>query len=186
MHIQCSYMLSSKPEVIMAECLDIEVIITEVMEKHGVKPENIADEPPFELSQFMKTLRKRRNWSKRYFCGQAKGHFKCDNDSCNNCWTSYQARCILDLKKKRILLKFKQKCKKKDKTLSKKDEQFTGVEPRFMDKKSLWHMVEWAVKLHCHLRDNEPKEKMSSDRHTLMHRRDLCEFCQLLGKRCTR
>ena len=96
----------------MAECqaaeVDIDAIIREVMSENKISPSEIPEEKPFELSRFIKSFRRRKKWSKRYFKGHARGEFKCAEATCGNTWTSPYSWCVLDLKKQAIIRKFKQ------------------------------------------------------------------------------
>ena len=151
----------------------IEAIIKDVMKDYDVDPQEIPEEGPFDLKKYIEDLKHREKWSKRYFRGHAKGIYTCDK--CDHQWTSIQAWCILDLKRQRVVMKFKQKCKKKHEkdmpeveeepsditaemeqlkmekssTFSLEDEVFTGVLPCYSDKsnykKTVRYMVKWAV-----------------------------------------
>ena len=89
--------------------LDGEQIITEVMEREGLYPEDIPQEygvNPANLQQI--------KGSRRYFRCKAFARFDehIDTDSdCNHSWKSAHAWCVLDLKKQRIAHRFHQECK---------------------------------------------------------------------------
>ncbi len=94
--------------------VNIDAIIEEVMRENGTSPSDIPEERPFSRRRFISSLRNRKKWSKRYFKGHVNGEFKCGNDACANTWTSPHSWCILDLKEQTILMKFRQKCIKKN------------------------------------------------------------------------
>ena len=176
----------------MAKCsdeLDIEAIIKEIMEERGVSPDDIPLEEPFDKKKFIRSLKKSKNWSKRYFFGHAKAKFKCDKGSCKRSWTSHHAGCILDLKEQKIKQKFKQKCKKHRKQPA--SEEFNGLQPRYRvkDKDSVREMVKWAVELCAALLKGEKKERKKATNkhsHTKEHKNYLCEVCGLFKRKCTR
>lgn len=178
--------------------VDIEAIICEIMKEKEVYTKKIDEEDPFDLEEFLNNLNNRENWSTRYFRGHALGKFKCEETLCDNSWPSAYAWCIIDLKKQKVIKKFKQECLKEHKDMQhlsleekKKPSQQSmkktqGVYPSYEDKEAVTRMVEWAVNLHLVLVGrNEREETHYSDyRSTPEHRQDLCEMCQRLGRLC--
>lgn len=176
------------------ECVnevDVDAIIREVMEEFGVSPADIPEEGPFEKKAFMKNLKRKSNWSKRYYRGHANGYFKCK--SCGGHWTSYQASCIIDLKGQTLVMRFKQKCKKNHEEEGEATEgvDFTGILPcyrsRSKDKRSVRQMVKWAVELYLSLSGKKEKERKEGGKaNRPPHISKLCEVCHMLGRRCNR
>lgn len=193
----------------MAECLaevNVRDIIVEVMEEKGASPDEVAEEGPFDLEEFIKTIKKKNKekWSERYFRGRAKGQFKCNNELCerkNKGWSSIYAWCILDLKDQKVKIKIGQKCTKcqeKRRELgletssetSEEDEDEDDqewIKQSYKDEESVRHMVEWAVNLHLYLvgkQDREPIYHKPSYRKTPEHKSRSCKMCKLMGVPC--
>lgn len=177
----------------MAECpteivkcpkeVDIERIIKEIMKDEGLDPEEVQEEEPFDVDNFIKTIKSgnRDEWSRRYFRGNAYGQYQCDNDLCGNSWSSAFAWCVLDLKKQTLEMKFKQECSsgkshKDMEQLALKDKTSSNVK----------HMVQWAVDLHLQLAGRKEKRPKSHTnyRSTPEHMNGSCEMCKRLGRLC--
>ena len=185
------------------ECVevDIDTIIEKVMEENNISPEKVPKEEPFDVDIFIENLKKKENWSNRYFRGHALGKFECDGAICDHKWFSAYAWCILDLKEQKMIKKFRQNCSPKH---HKDIEQLqigevpqsasepvndvrVGVKPRYFDEDAARRMVEWAVGLFMELMGIKKREKADHDRSyrpTPEHHREECEMCQRLGKLC--
>lgn len=178
--------------------VDIEAIIKRVMEEEGLEPEDIKEEPPFDMTQFIEAIKQGdiSKWSKRYFRGRAYAQFECDNDLCDHTWPSVYGWCVLDLKKQNVKEKFKQKCSLakshvKMQTLKlgqhPQEEEEEGVKPCYEDEESVERMVRWAVNLHFYLvgkRDRPSRNADSNYTPTAEHREDLCAMCKHMGRLC--
>ncbi len=172
----------------MATEMNANAIICEVMEENGISPSDIPEERTFDLERFIRSLRHRKKWSKRYYKGRAKGEFKCGDDECANTWTSPHSWCIVDLREQTILMTFKQKCIKVKERHVKADPDYEGEDPTYIDENSVRRMVQWAVNLHLYMIGKlleKPKQELPDDHaHTAKHPPHLCQMCKLLKRRC--
>ena len=146
------------------------------MRKVGLDPEDIPGEEPNVSPEILKTIKK----SCRYFHCKAFAEFDV-HIPCFHSWKSAHVWCILDLKKRRICRKWRQKCRQCNKKCI----------PSF-DKSSVRRMAEFAVDL-CLKRlgrreyeVRDPTYDLSDMEKSLTgpHDEERCEMCQELGHSC--
>ena len=153
-----------------------EEIITEVMEREGLYPEDIPKEHgvnPANLQQI--------KGSRRYFRCKAFASFDehVDADLCHHSWKSAHAWCVLDLRKQRIAHRFCQECKHCEEKCT----------PDF-DRSAVRRMAEFAVDLclkRLGRREFEERSFDLSDMERVLtgpHDEERCEVCQSLGHSC--
>lgn len=182
-----------------SEEVDIKAIIREVMKDEGLDPTSIpTEEEPFDIDKYKDAMKARETWSKRYYRGRALGTYKCENDLCDHEWPSACGWCIVDLRKQEVPMRFREECKKGHKSLQNlsldgsklktpiQPNDGTRVKPRYEDEESVQKMVRWAVNMHLVQIGRKKRELYDSDNHrsTRPHCQDLCEMCQILGRRC--
>lgn len=163
--------------------VDTDAIIKEVMEEKGISPQDIPEEQPFQLRRFVNNLKRKKKWSRRYFNGRAKGEFKCQEGTCDRCWSSPHSWCILDLKEQKIIMKFEQMCFKGRKKHKKANPDYKGELPTYTNEESVTRMVEWAVDL---FKDEGARQAKNDYVPTNRHPWFLCAMCQLLRRPCNR
>lgn len=192
--------MAENPVDIAENPVDIDAIIEEIMLEKGVNPEDIPEEEPFDLEQFIENLKDRNNWSLRYFRGRAHGQYKCKNILCENTWSSTRAWLILDLKEQTVERKLKEECASYEKhqdfeklSLSESEpkpklnfaKDSVGVYPTF-EEEAVRYMVEWAVNKYLEMVGLKEKSNFHDRQRRVdgPHRQDLCEMCVRLGGPC--
>ena len=195
-------MPTRKPNV--SRIIELEMTAKGVKEE-DLKPKNERDrlkEEPLDPNRFMKERPK----SLRYFLLKTTGGFVCgkkhedhkppSSHLCSHARSSGQTWCIVDLKEKKILKPYTQRCDKlhvsngspeeasSDEGSADDLDEFEAI-PLY-GRKTVKKLAEWAVKQHLinagKIEDDYVPPKRY--RKTPAHRQALCKVCKILGRRC--
>ncbi len=184
-------------------------IIEEEMAKQGVKGEDIEPNGRVEPQPDPIWFIQERPKSLRFFLLKTTGGFECGRKQdyykappsvhpCTHSWSSGQTWCIVDLKEKKILKPYRQRCKKHGACNASNEEEESGGDERTREeweeyeaiplygRNTIKKLAEWAVKQHLinagKIEDDYVPHR--GYRKTPAHCQALCGACRRLGKRC--